>query len=494
MQGLSANIGLSGIPSLAQDHQDVFLVRVDLAIRKGLPHFQILGKVSQEIKEAKDKIPLALLQSGFMFPLASITANIEPSHRQKGSTFLDLALALSILVASSQLPANPWENCIALGQINLRGDVLCHEDLLRFLWASFRYLPEGQTFLLPMSAKDYQLPKAEYLFISHLSELRLDLPRKTVFEEPVFLSKEEPCQWEKVLLTTAQARAFQGLLYAILGNHHSLLVGNPGTGKSMLIKLMKDMQLPWYPEEFPWMQFFLDKDFQPQNAQIPSRPFRSPHHSITEQALVGGGRPVQEGEISKANGGILFLDELTEFKSKVLDAIREPMEERKIEINRLESSRSLPANFLVMAACNPCPCGYFQGRKRCSCSNRQIREYLRKISGPFWDRITLHISLFDHADLRNVSIHRQRIFDALKEASFFRRQRLKKERNVYQKRELYVDETDPLHSFLSLRQKNNFYELARTIADFHLSLEIRVEHKDEAAVYFRNSLLLESLR
>lgn len=486
---------LSETLSLSRTGREVLLVRVEVGIRKGLPMFQILGLASQNTKESRDRLRLALEASGFFFPLDTIIVNLDPNHRPKKVSFFDLAIAVGLLLASGQWQ-NPFaERLIAIGSLSLSGQVQASGELLELLWAYPK--EEDMIFLVPEELKQMRLPNAKFVFLSSLfdiTQLKNTVEKKSFSFPP---SIESSKKWDQEFLTASQMKAFSGLCYSVLGRHHCLLIGNPGTGKTKLTKLVSQIQPDWQLADFENKEVIPFTTQLTRNGEWKPRPFRKPHHTTTEQALVGGGNSLTLGEVTLAHGGILFLDELTLFKEKAIESLREPMEEKKIEHARVFQRESFPADCTVIAALNPCPCGNYLGQKICHCSKKQIRDYLKKLSGPFLDRITIHVHLFTNSEFRNIPI-RWFDFKAKLDKAFTFRQKREKEQNHLLEREMY-DQLERMEIKLefnkfSNRQKQNTMQLARTIADFNLSPTVEEQHLLEAYEFVQNSLFFEEIK
>ncbi|PJZ45681.1 ATP-binding protein [Leptospira brenneri] len=450
-------------------------IQVEVGIRKGLPGFQILGCASVSTKEAKDRIRLALEASGYQFPLETIIINLKPAHVPKRMVSLDLAMAAGILLATDQIPS-PTYPIRYLGGLGLDGRILGGQELLPYLWQT----PESsdQSFLLPSSLEKESLPKGRYQFLNHLEDLKNLSKDPPSTREVVYPSKTSPV-WDVVYLDPYQMKVFQGLLYSLLGSHHSLLLGSPGSGKTMLHRMLASL-LP--PKEF--------RDHEDQGIwtsggefEVPStkRPFRSPHHSATEVGLVGGGLPFQPGEISKAYGGILYLDEALEFKDRILECLRMPMEDSFLEIVRMNEKTKLKTEFTLMLSANPCPCGNYHGAETCHCSLQKIRLYLQKISGAFLDRITIFQTLFETNNERCIKLDELKMRKIILERYEFRKTRIipKDEENKIQK----ILDIDPQTKQLSLRKKKQIISLSRTVADWNLSSRTKEVHIWEAVQY-----------
>ncbi|MDF3821512.1 ATP-binding protein [Leptospira sp. 96542] len=465
---------LAEVTSLLYEWNGTTEIQVEVGIRTGLPQFQILGLASQTTKESRDRIRLALEASSFDFPMETIVINLKPSHILKRIVFLDLAIALGILLATNQIH---WKEPVppVLGNLGLDGSVLGGKELLPLVWLGSRQGPVS--YILPSDLQDKNLPQGRYGFLGHLSESKSFPDFQIVKTE----TKTESLKtdWLEVRLTVTQMKAFQGLLFSVLGNHHSLLLGSPGTGKTMLHKMLRSI-LPFLTERELKEFQILPKDFESKNRST-ERPFRSPHHSATEVGLLGGGSPFQPGEISQAHGGILYLDEALEFKERILESLREPMEENVLEIVRWKDSWRVPCHFTLLLSANPCPCGNYQSASACHCSLQKIRLYLQKISGAFLDRITIFQTMFGNQGERVIQLKEKEIKTRLRDAFLFREKRI-----VQNQKQISIQwffEKEQRTNIYSFRKKKQITELSRTIADWELSPQIKEVHIWEALEY-----------
>ncbi|TGM48498.1 ATP-binding protein [Leptospira biflexa] len=449
-------------------------IQVEVGIRRGFPHFQILGNVPQEAKEARDRIRLALDASHFDFPMETIIINVKPSHIQKKKVSLDLAMAVGILQATDQIK-RPNRRIVYLGNLGLDGSLVGGKELLPFLWQKAE--KKDQVYCLPDSLRNESLPDGEYYFLTDLQELE-SLSQKPPDVQKKTYTMENPV-WEEVYLDPFQMNAFQGLLYALLGNHHSLLLGSPGVGKTMLHRLLEPLLPPKQTGEQSNLGIWrANGEFEvPTN----KRPFRSPHHSTTEVGLLGGGLPYQPGEITRAEGGILFLDEALEFKDRILESLRMPMEDSYLEITRLNEVTKMKTDFTLFLSSNPCPCGNYQSQNHCHCSLQKIRLYLQKISGAFLDRITIFQTLFVSNVERNIRLEEEKLKQIVKERFDFKKNRINS--NEETKKILQQLDISKETKHLSLRKKKQIVSLARTIADWNLSPRTKEVHIQEALDY-----------
>lgn len=381
------------------------LVEVEAHLANGLPVFNIVGLPETEVKESRDRVRAAILQSGFEFPAKRITVNLAPADLPKETSRLDLPIAIGILAASGQVLTEHLSAYEFAGELALSGQLRPVRGVLAMVWQAFK---AQRGFILPLenTAMAALVTEAKIYPAHSLAEVAAHLNGLAQLA-PAEVMPENPCvtiSGPDLKDIKGQHTARMALEIAAAGGHSLLMVGPPGSGKSMLASRLPSILPPLSNDEMI-ESAALRSLYQPiDEGSIGVRPFRSPHHSASAVALVGGGSDPRPGEISLAHHGVLFLDELPEFGRHVLEVLREPLETGEIHISRAARQATFPARFQLVAAMNPCPCGYLgHVSKPCRCSQESVARYQGKISGPLLDRIDLSINVpsLSSADLAN---------------------------------------------------------------------------------------------
>ena len=386
-------MSLALIQTRALDGLQAPPVTVEVHVANGLPAFSLVGLADAEVREARDRVRAALLSSGFEFPARRITVNLAPADLPKDSGRFDLPIALGLLAASGQLPALNLQDYEFAGELSLTGSLRPVRGALALALAC---QSAGRTLILPVaSGSEAALADGAVIRVAEtLREVCAHLLGEDSLPAPQKPDLDHSALYPDLADVKGQAQAKRALEIAATGGHALLMLGPPGTGKSMLATRLPGILPP------------LTKDAALESAGILSlagifnperfgeRPFRAPHHSASPAAVIGGGSQALPGEISLASGGVLFLDELPEFDRRVLESLREPLETGEVHIARANKRATYPAAFQLVAAMNPCPCGY-QGHptRACRCTPEQVQRYRNRLSGPLLDRIDLCIEV-----------------------------------------------------------------------------------------------------
>lgn len=482
------------------------ILNVEVDISNGMPSFDMVGRLLPEVREGKERIRTALHSIGVILPSKRITINLSPANMRKSGTGFDLPIAIAIMQSLGIVSTESCKGRVFIGELSLNGEILPVNGVLPMLSDGIR--EQVTEFVIPNgNAGEGELVKeAKVYAFSHLQEVVDFLNGKTYEKRTINIEERQINRRKDFSDVCGQVLLKRACEVAAAGMHNMLIIGPPGAGKTMISERLATILPPLTSEE----QLELSKIYSvcgllaQKNTLITERPFRSPHHTISKAGLIGGGAIPKPGEISLAHNGVLFLDELPEFQKNTLEVLRQPMEEHQVHLVRAMSDATYPSNFLLLAAMNPCNCGYYPDMNRCRCTEGNLKRYLSKVSQPLLDRMDICVEapMLSYKELtmkekqkgessqeiqKRVLMCHQIQYERYKDEVFLHNALIPAERLeefcfLGKKEQVFMEQMYEKMA-LTARTYHKILRVARTIADLEGEKNVKISHLSEAICY-----------
>ncbi|MBO5484185.1 MAG: YifB family Mg chelatase-like AAA ATPase [Lachnospiraceae bacterium] len=484
------------------------IIQIEADISDGLPNFSLVGYLSSEVKEARERVRIALKNAGYRFPPRKVTINLSPADIRKDGTGYDLAIAVAILTAYGYIPEDRMDTILFIGELSLEGKIKPVPGVLPMVYTGWE---QGMRYCFVPDENREEAAVVDGISVYGVSSLRQAVELLLKDDLDSCVRKKTKREGKKIVKipdfadVQGQELVRRAAEVAASGMHNMMMIGPPGSGKSMIARrfagILPDMT---FQEQMELSRIYsVSGLLSKERPLVDDRPFRAPHHTITQTALVGGGRYPRPGEISLASGGVLFLDELPEFDRNAIEVLRQPLEEGWVNLSRLNGNCRYPARCLLLAAMNPCKCGWYPDKSRCRCTPQQVRSYLGKISQPLLDRIdicteTIPLKYQELEDERIASESSEEIRQRVEEAQKIQLERYQGEEFFHnaqltpQKIKKYCPMKKDAREYLqmifekmefSARAYHKILKVGRSIADLAGSEMIERKHIAEAVCY-----------